>query len=74
VLAEHTALLVVGLVIGIVAALVAVLPGLLSPRAELPLQSLALTIGGVWLFGLISTWLATRAAVKGNLLEGLRNE
>jgi ABC-type antimicrobial peptide transport system permease subunit len=74
VLAEHTALLVVGLVIGIVAALVAVLPGLLSPRAEFPLQSLAWTLGGVWLFGLISTWLATRAAVKGNLLEGLRNE
>ena len=74
VLGEHAALLCLGLLIGIVAALVAILPSLLSPRAELPVQSLALTLGGVLLFGLISTWLATRAAVRGNLLEGLRNE
>jgi ABC-type antimicrobial peptide transport system permease subunit len=74
VLAEHAALLALGLVIGIVSALVAILPSLLSPRGELPVKSLALTLGGVLLFGMISTWLATRAAVRGNLLEGLRNE
>jgi putative ABC transport system permease protein len=74
VLAEHATLLCLGLVIGIVSALVAILPSLMSPRAELPVQSLALTLGGVLLFGLVSTWLATRAAVRGNLLEGLRNE
>ena len=73
-LAEHAALLCLGLVIGIGSALVAILPSLLSPRAELPVRSLALTLGGVLLFGMISTWLATRAAVRGNLLEGLRNE
>lgn len=74
VLAEHTALLCLGLVIGIVSAAVAILPSLLSPRGELPVRSLALTLGGVLLFGMVSTWLATRAAVRGNLLEGLRNE
>jgi ABC-type lipoprotein release transport system permease subunit len=74
VLVEHAILLSIGLVIGVASALVAILPSLLSPRAELPVQSLALTLGGVLLFGLISTWLATRAAVRGNLLEGLRNE
>jgi ABC-type antimicrobial peptide transport system permease subunit len=74
VLAEHAALLALGLVIGIVSALVAILPSLLSPRGELPVKSLALTLGGVLLFGMISTWLATHAAVRGNLLEGLRNE
>ncbi len=74
VLAEHAALLALGLVIGIISALVAILPSLLSPRGELPVRSLALTLGGVLLFGMISTWLATRAAVRGNLLEGLRNE
>jgi hypothetical protein len=74
VLAEHAALLTLGLVIGIASALVAILPSLLSPRGELPVTSLALTLGGVLLFGMISTWLATRAAVRGNLLEGLRNE
>ena len=74
VLAEHAALLGLGLVIGVGSALVAILPGLLSPRGELPVVSLALTLGGVLLFGLVSTWLATRVAVRGNLLEGLRNE
>lgn len=74
VLGEHAVLLWLGLLIGIVAALLAILPSILSPRAELPLASLALTLGGVLLFGLVSTWLATRASVRGNLLEGLRNE
>lgn len=74
VLAEHAALLGLGLIIGVGSALVAILPSLLSPRGELPVASLSLTLGGVLLFGLISTWLATRVAVRGNLLEGLRNE
>ena len=74
VLAEHAALLGLGLMIGVASALVAILPSLLSPRGELPVISLALTLGGVLLFGLVSTWLATRVAVRGNLLEGLRNE
>lgn len=74
VLAEHAALLGLGLIIGVLSALVAILPSLLSPRGELPVVSLSLTLGGVLLFGLISTWLATRVAVRGNLLEGLRNE
>jgi putative ABC transport system permease protein len=74
VLAEHAALLGLGLIIGVGSALVAILPSLLSPRGELPVVSLSLTLGGVLMFGLISTWLATRVAVRGNLLEGLRNE
>ncbi len=74
VLVEHAVLLGLGLVIGVASALVAVLPALLSPRGGLPVASLSLTLGGVMLFGLISTWLATRVAVRGNLLEGLRNE
>jgi ABC-type antimicrobial peptide transport system permease subunit len=74
VLTEHAALLALGLAVGIASALVAILPSLLSPRGGLPVKSLALTLAGVLLFGMISTWLATRAAVRGNLLEGLRNE
>ena len=74
VLAEHAALLGLGLAIGVASAVVAILPSLLSPRGELPVVSLSLTLGGVLFFGLISTWLATRVAVRGNLLEGLRNE
>jgi putative ABC transport system permease protein len=74
VLTEHVVLLGLGLMIGTLSALIAILPGLMSPRGELPVQSLALTLGGVLVLGLVATWLATRVAVKGNLLKGLRDE
>ena len=74
VLSEHGALLGLGLGIGIAAAAVAVLPALLSPGTQLPYASLALTLGAVLLNGLLWTWLATRFALRGNLLAALRNE
>ena len=74
VLAEHGALLGLGLALGLVAALIAVLPSLLSPGAKLPYTSLAFTLSAVVLNGVIWTWLATRFALRGNLLEALRNE
>src|SRR6185436_10334650 len=46
VLTEHAALLVGGFVIGIVSAVIAILPTLLSRGGELPVTSLALTLGG----------------------------
>ena len=57
-----------------VAAAVSVLPALLSPGTHLPYISLALTLGGVLINGGLWTWLATRYALRGNLLEALRNE
>ncbi len=74
VLAEHGALLGLGLAIGIVAAAVAVLPALLAPGAQLPFASLGLTLGAVLANGALWTWLATRFALRGNLLDALRNE
>lgn len=74
VLSEHAALLAVGLGAGGVSAAVAVLPSLLSPAAQLPWVSLALTLAGVWANGVGWTWLATRYALRGSLLEALRNE
>ena len=74
VLTEHGALLAFGLSLGIVAAAVAVLPALLSPERHLPYVSLALTLGGVLLNGVLWTWVAIRYALRGNLLEALRNE
>ena len=74
VLTEHGALLGLGLGVGIVAAAVAVLPALLSPERHLPYVSLALTLGGVLLNGVLWTWVAIRYALRGNLLEALRNE
>jgi ABC-type antimicrobial peptide transport system permease subunit len=73
VLSEHTALLWMGIALGIFAAVVAVLPALLSPRGDFPYVSLAVTLGAVLLSGMIWTWAATSLALRGELLEALRN-
>ncbi len=74
VLVEHAGLLLAGLFLGVGAALLAVLPSVLSPTGELPFTGLGLTLGAVLVSGWIWTWLATRAALRGRLLDGLRNE
>ncbi len=73
-LLENGALLAAGLALGVLAAAVAVLPALLSPSAELPYASLAVTLGAVLTNGALWTWAATRLAVRGDLLGALRNE
>jgi ABC-type antimicrobial peptide transport system permease subunit len=73
-LLENGALLVTGLALGMTAAAVAVLPALLAPGAQLPVASLALTLGVVLLNGAVWTWAATRLALRGDLLAALRNE
>jgi ABC-type antimicrobial peptide transport system permease subunit len=74
VISEHGALLLAGLGLGVLAAFVAVLPSVLSPSTEVPYLSLALTLGGVLISGALWTWLATLAALRGKLLNALRNE
>jgi ABC-type antimicrobial peptide transport system permease subunit len=73
-LGEHGALLITGLLIGVLAAAAAVLPALITPGKHLPLSSLALTLAGVIINGLLWTWLATSYSLKGDLLTALRNE
>jgi ABC-type antimicrobial peptide transport system permease subunit len=74
VLTEHGALLGLGLALGVLSAVIAVLPALLSPAHALPYVSLSVTLAAVLLNGLLWTWLATRAALKGDVLSALRNE
>jgi putative ABC transport system permease protein len=74
VLAEHGALLVIGLAIGLATATVAVLPAFLSTSRQLPYLSLAITLSAVLVNGLVWTWIATGVALRGNLLAALRNE
>jgi putative ABC transport system permease protein len=74
VLSEHAALLWLGLAVGITAALAAVLPALLSPGARVHYAALAATLAGVLASGLIWTWFATWLALRGRLLDALRNE
>jgi putative ABC transport system permease protein len=73
VLSEHAALLCLGIGLGVATALVAVLPALLSARGELPYFSLAVTLGAVLASGMIWTWAATSLALRGELIESLRN-
>ena len=74
VLSEHGILLLAGLTIGVVSALLATLPAWLSPGAEIPYGSLGLTLAAVLVNGLFWTWLATRLALRGSLLEALHDE
>lgn len=74
VLREHLALLGLGLAIGLAAAFVAVLPSVLTPGVEFPWLTLSLTLAAVLANGVVWTWLATRAALRGELLAALRNE
>ena len=70
---EHGALLLLGLGGGVAAAAVAVLPALMTPHTPLPLATLSLTLGGVLLNGALWTLAATALALRGNLLDALRN-
>jgi ABC-type antimicrobial peptide transport system permease subunit len=71
---EHGVLLLAGLFCGLFAAVVAVVPALRSPGADIPYESLGWTMAGVLVSGLVWTWLAVLLALRGNLLDGLRNE
>ncbi|MBE0542767.1 MAG: FtsX-like permease family protein [Verrucomicrobia bacterium] len=73
-LIENGALLAVGLALGVIAAAVAVLPAVLAPGGQLPVVSLTLTLAAVLINGALWTWMATRYAVRGDLLAALRNE
>ncbi|MHC4329758.1 MAG: ABC transporter permease, partial [Planctomycetota bacterium] len=71
---EHAGLMLGGLLCGVVAALVAAGPALKSPGASVPYASLALTVAGIALSGVVWIWVAATFALSGKMLEALRNE
>jgi ABC-type antimicrobial peptide transport system permease subunit len=71
VMTEHVLLLTIGAVVGTGAALVAVVPVWRGASAQTPT---ALTILGVCVLGLLSVWIASRIALRGNLQAALRHE
>src|SRR5581483_1525283 len=73
VLTEHAALLAAGLGVGVMAALIGILPSVLNPGSRVPYSSLMLTVAGVFANGLVWAWLATSFALRGKLLDALRN-
>jgi hypothetical protein len=74
VLSEHWLLVVLGLVIGLGAALLAVLPALPSAGGEAPSGTMVSTLAALAGGGVFWCWLATRAALRGPLLDALRKE
>jgi putative ABC transport system permease protein len=74
ILAEAVLLLAAGLGAGVLSALLAVGPAWVSRSGGGPGLMLAVLLGGVIAAGLISSVLATRAALRGGTLDALRAE
>jgi ABC-type antimicrobial peptide transport system permease subunit len=72
ILAETVFLLVAGLSAGAGCAMVAIAPAWLGRGGSAPGAGLALLLTGVVIAGLLSSVVATRAALGGQLLEALR--
>jgi putative ABC transport system permease protein len=73
-LSEHWALLLMGEIFGTITGLIAVLPSIASSGTGIPYISLIVTMLAVFISGLIWTWLATKLALRSELLPALRNE
>ena len=74
ILAEQVLLLAWGLAIGAACAIVAVLPAMREHGGRLPAAGAALLVVAVFAAGLLSSAMATRAALRTPLLEALRSE
>ena len=74
VVAEHWLLVLLGLATGLTAAALALWPTLRSPVAVTAPGELVVILAGLTLGGLLWSWLAAWAALRGPLLDALRNE
>ena len=74
ILAEAVLLLGAGLGAGVLSALLAVAPAWATRGAAGPGPVLAALLGGVILAGVLSSVFATRAALRGPMLDALRSE
>ena len=74
IVAEAVFLLAAGLAAGAACAAIAIAPAWLGRGGSMPGRGLFALLGAVLLAGLISSTIATRAALKGNMLEALRAE
>lgn len=73
-LLEHVVLLSAGLALGVGSALLAVTPQLLGAAQQVPVGLLSAILSGSIACGLLSTGLASMAALQGRLLNNLRSE
>lgn len=73
-LVENAFLLLGGMAIGAVSALVAVAPHILAPGTHVPWLSLAVTLGVVFLVGIIASAVAVYFVLRAPLLPALKTE
>lgn len=73
-LLENIFILISGMLIGFLAATIGILPSLLSPSFVIPGYFIFIISAGIFISGLISIWIPSRKAIKGNLIASLRNE
>ena len=71
---EHGFLFMAGLICGIFASSVAILPKLMSPQGAVPWSTLISLVVILTLSGGFWTWLASRMALRGELVPALRKE
>jgi putative ABC transport system permease protein len=74
VMAEAVLLLAAGLLAGAVCAALAIAPAWLGRGGTMPGVGLILLLAAVAIAGIVSSFIAARAAVRGNVLEALRAE
>jgi ABC-type antimicrobial peptide transport system permease subunit len=74
IVAEAAFVLAAGLAAGTACAALAIAPAWLGRSGTLPGAGVAMLLGGVALAGLLSSLIATRAALRGNMLAALRTE
>lgn len=71
---EHTALMLAGLITGSVAAVIAVFPVIIDSASQIPFLSLMGIISCIAASALVWIYFATSTALRGPLLNALRNE
>ena len=74
IIAEHFLILVAGLLLGTVAALAGILPSMLSPAYKAPGMLIGSILMVIAANGLLWIYLPAKAAMKKDLLSGLRDE
>ncbi|MBE0535860.1 MAG: ABC transporter permease [Phycisphaerae bacterium] len=74
ILYEHVLLVGVGLCAGVAAALIAMAPAIASPGAGLPYMTLSAIIGAIAASAAVWIYIAAGMALRGSLLDAIRNE
>jgi predicted lysophospholipase L1 biosynthesis ABC-type transport system permease subunit len=70
---EHLVLLGLGLAAGVLSSLLSILPAILAPGARLATPAIAVTLVALGAGGALWTLLAARLALRGRLLDALRD-